>query len=495
MATSRSFRGSWSGYERDRLFVRPGGTGARFAEAGYVLGLDFEHDGRVVVPVDLDGDGDLDLLLHALQGLRAIENTLPPKRFVRVELRSPRGPAATLGARVEVSAGGRTQTDWVRITGGFQAQIPTQLHFGLGDAEAVERLLIQWPSGRTDVLEGLPTQKRLVIHEPREPEETARVEALALAHWPETTRPPIVARNLTGLSARRLNDAEARDPASADSLPLHTRERATVINVWAPWCAPCKRELPALARLARACKDKVRFLGLSAEVNDLDSVRAAVTGADLPYEQGLLDDEIVERLFGRAGEVPLPATFVFDADGKLRRAYFRETGEQELQSLLASLDDEPVIAADLALKGVIAMESKRCKEALTWFDRAVKADDSVARYHNNRGVALGCLGRHGEAAEAFQRSARLAPEAADTWFNLGAALLQDGSPAKAKLALRTADRLRPGQPPILLLLARAASSAGDPAGARAAYQAVLKIDPNHPGAVQGLERLNETSPR
>ena len=54
-----AFRGSFSGYERNRFFARLDGT-TGFKELGYPLGLDFEHDGRAAAPIDVDGDGDID---------------------------------------------------------------------------------------------------------------------------------------------------------------------------------------------------------------------------------------------------------------------------------------------------------------------------------------------------------------------------------------------------------------------------------------------------
>ena len=62
----REFRGSFSGYERDRLFYNTNGSSDGFVQSAYVFGLDDDHDGRAAAPVDIDGDGDLDLALVTL---------------------------------------------------------------------------------------------------------------------------------------------------------------------------------------------------------------------------------------------------------------------------------------------------------------------------------------------------------------------------------------------------------------------------------------------
>ena len=172
----RAFRGSFSGYERDRLFYNAGGA---LVPAAYVLGLDGNHDGRAVAPVDIDGDGDLDLALLTLQGLRLFENTsdehapAEQRRFARVRLAASRSAAPALGAVVTLEAGGVTRRDYVRITEGFQAQVPLDLHFGLGEAARVERLTVDWPSGARETWTDLPADRLLRVVEGRTDVEAA----------------------------------------------------------------------------------------------------------------------------------------------------------------------------------------------------------------------------------------------------------------------------------------------------------------------------------
>ena len=103
---ARNFRGSFSGYERKRLFYNAHG---RLVQSAYVLGLDTDEDGRAVAAVDIDGDGDLDMVLLTAQGLRLFENTSDPRHFSRVRLTAVRSQANALGATVELRAGGITR--------------------------------------------------------------------------------------------------------------------------------------------------------------------------------------------------------------------------------------------------------------------------------------------------------------------------------------------------------------------------------------------------
>jgi hypothetical protein len=53
----------------------------------------------------------------------------------------------------------------VRTTAGFQAGIPAEVHFGLGAVSHVQRLVVTWPGGAVQVLEGVDVDRRLVVEE------------------------------------------------------------------------------------------------------------------------------------------------------------------------------------------------------------------------------------------------------------------------------------------------------------------------------------------
>jgi thiol-disulfide isomerase/thioredoxin len=96
--------------------------------------------------------------------------------------------------------------------------------------------------------------------------------------------------------------------------------RATMVNVWATWCAPCRAEFPALLRVARARQSQgLRLVLVSADFPDqLPAVREFLRA------HGVRDTSYIETgepmAFIDALEPTwsgaLPATFVYDADGK-----------------------------------------------------------------------------------------------------------------------------------------------------------------------------------
>lgn len=112
---------------------------------------------------------------------------------------------------------------------------------------------------------------------------------------------------LPELKAVRLDGS----PVSPDAY----RGRLLVLNVWAPWCAPCRREMPSLARL-HARLDPSRF-AVAALAADEDRVAVAeyVTQRELPFAAWATPNrsESLERL----AIDRIPTTLVVAPDGRV----------------------------------------------------------------------------------------------------------------------------------------------------------------------------------
>jgi DsbE subfamily thiol:disulfide oxidoreductase len=131
-------------------------------------------------------------------------------------------------------------------------------------------------------------------------------------------------RALPALTGETLEGAAFDAAAYADGSVL-------VINVWADWCAPCRREQPMLVELAdRYEDDGVRFLGINYQ-DDRDAARAWVEEFDVPYPS-LFDP--VGRTASDLGYPGLPDTYVVDRDGTIRWVVFGETDREELAGLI-----------------------------------------------------------------------------------------------------------------------------------------------------------------
>jgi hypothetical protein len=103
--------------------------------------------GRGVAWSDLDGDGRPDILL-ANYGAPSIvfQNRAGVGRhWLAIRLADACGPPGAIGARVVVSAGGRTQTREVSGGSGYYSQNDATLYFGLGDAATSATVSVFWP--------------------------------------------------------------------------------------------------------------------------------------------------------------------------------------------------------------------------------------------------------------------------------------------------------------------------------------------------------------
>jgi len=109
-----------------------------------------------------------------------------------------------------------------------------------------------------------------------------------------------------------------------------THGRPELINVWASWCGPCRRELSLLERAHRTVGDAVLFLGV--DVRDSRSRALAFLAAHgVSYPQVYDEAGSVARAFRFAG---VPDTVVVDAHG---RVVYRHAGELDAASLEAAL--------------------------------------------------------------------------------------------------------------------------------------------------------------
>ncbi len=145
-------------------------AGNRFQSVGKQAGAPFavETVSRALAKGDIDNDGDLDLLITsnggAVQLLRNDGGHRNNALLVRAVGSAP-GNRDGIGARLRLTAGGRTFVDQVTSGSSYLAQNDMRVHFGLGTATKVERLEIAWPDGRMDVLENLPVNHVITVRE------------------------------------------------------------------------------------------------------------------------------------------------------------------------------------------------------------------------------------------------------------------------------------------------------------------------------------------
>jgi hypothetical protein len=127
---------------------------------------------RSSVIFDVDSDGDLDIGTSDFnsqpQILVSNLSEQRPINWVRIALVGTSSNRNGLGAAVRVSAGGRVLSQWSDGKSGYMSQSALPLYFGLGDATSIDRVEVDWPSGRKQVVtSGLSARSTVRITEPQ----------------------------------------------------------------------------------------------------------------------------------------------------------------------------------------------------------------------------------------------------------------------------------------------------------------------------------------
>jgi hypothetical protein len=128
---------------------------------------------------DLDNDGDLDIVVSNQDARPTyLENrSEPAEHGVLLELIDTRGARQALGARIELTSGGRTQIRQVSAGGSYASQNDLRLHFGVGANRTIEKLTVTWLDGTKESHTNLPADRWYLIRRGAAPE--FRADSLA----------------------------------------------------------------------------------------------------------------------------------------------------------------------------------------------------------------------------------------------------------------------------------------------------------------------------
>lgn len=193
-------------YGVNSLLLNDGGK--RFADCEFVLGVEPRRGGRTAKPwfkldpqgedrgnkfvkelklteptelwgalgsrssviFDLDEDGDLDIVTNEFHdGPMVLRSDLAqnrPVHWLKVKLQGSKSNRDGLGAVVTVTAGGKRYTQVNDGVSGYLSHSVMPLYFGLGDAAAVEKVEVKWPSGGLQLEDNVGVNQTWIAKEP-----------------------------------------------------------------------------------------------------------------------------------------------------------------------------------------------------------------------------------------------------------------------------------------------------------------------------------------
>ena len=157
---------------------------------------------------------------------------------------------------------------------------------------------------------------------------------------------------VAGLALHPLNRAPATSPAATPPALLDTpleslagekqslgawKGKVLVVNFWATWCAPCRKEIPEFIRMQQRLGDKgLQFVGIAIDEKDKVAAYAKEIGINYPILVGELDAVEMSRALGNELGA-LPFTVVIDRQGTVVHTSLGATTEAKLDSLTQGL--------------------------------------------------------------------------------------------------------------------------------------------------------------
>lgn len=286
------------------------------------------------VTVDLDNDGDLDLVTNNINqpaGIyynRSRENHPGSTHFLSLKLIGPQGNPDGLGAKVYLAAGELRLFAEQQRQRGYLSTVDPRLHFGLGEHTQVDSILVIWPDGRQS------TQKNLRAD-----------QALSLAHQ-AATAPASAPENYFPVT-----------PASLQSvalpwLPTHQESSYSDFDYYSLALRDYSHDGPALAKTE---SDRLFFGGAAGQEVSLWDIRAGTQVQRLAETQGSEATTLLAFDFDGDGDKDLyvgNGSNEFAGRRELLRdqLYINEGGTYRLtQGILPDLDvfTGAVVAADM----------------------------------------------------------------------------------------------------------------------------------------------------
>ncbi len=97
-----------------------------------------------------------------------------------------------------------------------------------------------------------------------------------------------------------------------------SKGKVILINLWATWCGPCRKEMPELVAMQNEYRDKgFEIIGLDTDPETTEEIKEFAEKLKLNYKLGWADRELVEEFFTLGQMNGIPQSFLINRNGKL----------------------------------------------------------------------------------------------------------------------------------------------------------------------------------
>jgi thiol-disulfide isomerase/thioredoxin len=187
-----------------------------------------------------------------------------------------------------------------------------------------------------------------VLHAARTPGQPARVATAVSAAAPRsasasTSLAPEAARALP----ERLPDISMPDTDGHNRALSEWRGHPLLVNFWATWCEPCRREIPLLERLRRSAgPGSLEIVGIAVDTRAAVLPYARQMHIDYPLLIG--EDDGIKAVGAFGMQAVFPFSVFADRDGRIVALKIGELHPEDAQLILARVDDVDKGRLDLA---------------------------------------------------------------------------------------------------------------------------------------------------
>ena len=486
---------SFSGFERNCAYLNIKGN--RFSDISSASGFDFLDDSRALAYVDWDFDGDLDLWMtgRTAPRVRFLRNNSDRKHnWLAIKLvgNGTTTNRDAIGAKVSIYLENQNIPLIRRLNAGdsFLSQSSQWLHFGLGQEELIEKIIIDWPGDdpeehsnaginqfyiATQGVGGLKEWKTKSSNNELPPSKPSNIA-------PDSTARIVLSSRLS-LPPIYINSNGIEEELDREDLkgPL-------LLNLWTSWCAPCVAELTEWTKSESTIREKgLRILALNVEENAESGIKKIKRKTNFPFEIKSGTTKTVRNLdfFQRSQldrwlPMPVPSSFLIDKFGRVAVIYMGPVAIDQLMKDVELLETEPNIWRDFSVpfdgKWIGShpssdplkvnsqfVDHNEIDEGLKYLERHVSIVEKVpnedpidlADIYLVVGVMLKEKQKLNKAIEIFKKARKKNPDDFRIHYELGNVLLIKNELEASISSLNTAKKINPNDEQLKRMLGNA----------------------------------------
>ncbi len=114
--------------------------------------------------------------------------------------------------------------------------------------------------------------------------------------------------------------------------------KVVVLNFWATWCGPCKKEIPDFIELQNQYgKDGLQFIGVAIDQEGLSVIKPFSEKLKINYPTLIGNDEVFAKFGGRDA---IPVTILIDKKGMIKTTYIGMRKKEALEEMVLALMKE-----------------------------------------------------------------------------------------------------------------------------------------------------------